>query len=209
MSLFDRVDRLWLEVDGVAIGVYPVPQSIELTSETVKMRFRRSPEIGAIAQGRRFKMSEGPRFVGMFEAVVRSGSGSLIPEKQGYSINQEDLESAEITAYYLPTPESRNSITVEIVPSGAATGGNKIAINPNNSTIQASPALEGKTIKLHCVYPQAIVLLDQKIESIVAHFVGDRDGSFYYARAPVEIITGTAKLLKVKILNALETIFLC
>lgn len=183
---FASLWRAWIEIEGtpsLLVNTIANPKSIRVGQSTIRMELRQCPELGAIMQGMKFATQEGTQYVGSFECHLNSTSGTLkaIAGGRSCTIDENDIETAEFSAYYLPDPEKTNAVTLTVLRGGKVSGADEVAIAPGGR-ITASSNLIGKTIKMRVVYPQIIVQTDEAIDTVNAHVVGLwEDGTIKYA----------------------------
>lgn len=169
--------RCWIEVeeaDGAAktVPIYAVRSSIKLdrASNLLTLKFpRKCPELDAVLQG--FKFEPGPRFFGNFEWKATSTSGTLKALGNGFSLSADDLMECDLSAYFVLDEEAKEpkAITLEIVPELTGSG-KQVSLSPGGG-IEVSSDLVGRTVKVRCTYRNAIVVSQQKVETLTAHLI--------------------------------------
>lgn len=182
MLQFRSIWRGWVELEGDPPLLIPRRArrgSIVLGAIDLRLEFSACPELSAVHQGRKFKLQNGGGFVGQFECTPQGTTGRLKPIGSGYSIDAEDLESAEFSAYWLPSEGHAEQIAIV---RDAPTGTRKLRISPGGA-IDLTPDLVGKTIKVRVSYPRIVVQTSEPISTLTAHLVGDlADEAIAYAR---------------------------
>lgn len=151
------------------------PNTIKVNSEHLWMTLQSCPEVSAVLQ--KVRWSNGPSFIGCFEAMAESTTGRLktASDKGGYSIDENDLKTAEFSSYYLPKEDSKEAITIEVVEE--ITDKKQIVISAGGK-YQISSDLVGKNIKVQVLYPHTVQLTETPIETLRVHMVGKwEDGS--------------------------------
>lgn len=164
------------------IPTFAKSNSIEIGDNLISMELRRCPELTPVLQGQKF-LAQNSQFVGNFECSSTGLNGKLKPVSSGraFSIDENDLAEAQLSAYYLPNPEATQAIEVEVVDRIVKS--NQVVIQPGGK-IEVSPNLVGKHLKVRCIYPRIVVFSKEPITTITVHFVGVwQDESIRYATA--------------------------
>lgn len=197
---FKSLLRAWCEIEGsprLPINGYARMNSLRIKGDILTIELPSCPEASALLQGVKYKA--GPSFIGNFECrlsgttgVLKTASGS-----RGYSIDENDLKTCSFMAYYLPSADAKEAVTVDVV--AAITGSNQIVIR-SGGRIETSRNLIGNTIKVQVRYPETVMLSDEKVESLYVHMVGVwEDDSLRYAGVSGCTFEAEGKLLKVRL----------
>lgn len=122
---------------------------------TLVLRFSPVKEVGILAQGY-MPIYAGDTVAGMFEAQIQGGTGSLKALSSGFDIGPEDLQNSMMAYYEVGEPsekpdQQRIGVPVQVV--AAITGKRQVRLIPKTRTVQASPDLNGKTVKIRCEFP--------------------------------------------------------
>lgn len=201
MLLFKSLWQAWCEIEDadcrIPIPVHAKPQSLRLDGDFLYLDFPTCPEASAVRQGLKFQ--QGEAFTGCFQCLLTSESGTLEPlsRSNSYSIDDTDLKEASFSAYYLPSKDSQDAVTVAIVPE--VTANHQIQIRAGGR-LRASHDLIGKTLKVQVTYPKTIVMTDEPIQSIYLHLVGEwEDNTIQYVGVTNCVPDLTGGLLRLKL----------
>lgn len=202
---FNTLWQAWCEVEYtpyaevateyIKIPAYANPSTLKLQGSIVWMELGKCPESHAVMQGVMFR--DGGSFTGFFECELTGTTGTLKTSSKsgGYSIDENDLTTCLFSAYYLPSADSKEAVTIEIVNEITSHCQIKIAAG---GKIVVSQDLVGRTVKVAAIYPKTIVLTDEKIKSLFLHLVGESsEGKTIYAGYSGCKIEPVAGLLKV------------
>lgn len=201
MIPFSELWQAWCEVETatgkIPIPVYAKPQSLRIDGAFIWLELGKCPEASAVMQGCMF--SDGGPFTGNFECALTSTSGVLktASGSGGYSIDEDDLKTCLFSAYYCPSPDSQEAVTVSVVDE--LSGPCQIMIFAGGR-VAASQDLVGKTIKVAATWTKTILMSQDKVQSIYLHLVGESpEGKTLYAGYSGCKIEPVAGLLKVEL----------
>jgi hypothetical protein len=157
-----EIVRAWLalespEAQSLVPSACAKPSTIRFNPEekTLSFQLNPCPERNAILMGSRWRQAEG-RFTGLFRGRASGRQGVLTSISAGYSIDSNDLLTAEFKAYCEPRGEERmEAQAIAIVPHTPETMAMRLS---PGGIFEASPDLEGKEIHCQVTYGQGIVL---------------------------------------------------
>lgn len=174
MQHIDYIYRAWIELEAARPDSEPLPIPVFAKSSQTKLadtqltiELNPCPERDAILKGHRFTVGSSS-FNGLFGGVASQGTFTLTPQGSGYSLDQNDLETATLSAFSIPKTTEAQKIVANPVSIGE--GPNSIQIYPGGKA-KCSPDLYGQAIRLSVRYPSAVMISPEPLGTIRAHLV--------------------------------------
>lgn len=168
--------------DSLPVPVFAKPSRTKLSEDRLSIELNPCPERDALLKGKGFAIAA-TNFAGMFEGVAAQGVFRLRPQGSGYSLDEDDLLTSELSAWSMPKSASKQAkITANPITIGS--GPNSIQIMADGKA-RCSADLYGQSIRLRVAYPQAIVMSSEPVGTLRAHLVvRDAGGAIAYLGLP-------------------------
>lgn len=180
MLQISKVLKAWLEiVDDPPVVVPAFAQAssvtVNTTDGTLYMEFAATTaELDAVAAGKKYEVRSGYASTTMLELTPVSTTATAKDTRKSaaYEIEEQNPETTSALAFLPPPAGTTQATPLEIVAVGQVKGKNRIAIAAGGKC-EVSSNLVGKTIKIQMPvsYPEAVLILQEPIESIIAHLV--------------------------------------
>lgn len=174
MQHIEHIYRTWIELEPVRPGsdplpipVFAKPSQTKLADTRLTIELNPCPERDAVLKGHRFTVGASS-FNGLFEGMASQGTFTLTPQSSGYSLDEDDLKTATITAFSVPKTTDAEKIVANPVKIG--TGPNSIQVMPGGKA-KCSSDLYGQSIRLSVRYPSAVMISPEPVGTIRAHLV--------------------------------------
>ena len=190
--MLDRIYRLWVEIDpsehgpALPMPTYAKPATIRLEKESLSFELNPCPHRGALLSGKRWAV-QATNYKGLFSGVLSKPTGILKPKKSGYTLDNDDLKTAELIAYATDPISHKSSrhdnltgTQIRVLPlKTPISAPNQMRVQ-SGAAVEVSPNLVGQRITLEVGYAEAVTTAPEPAKSLTAHLVGILGDAFYH-----------------------------
>lgn len=166
-----KVWRAWIALDEIPVPAYAFPATASIKDDAFIAEMGHCAEWGPISRGKKPLRSES-RVSGFFKGSCGPTGGKLSATSSGFSIDAEDLQTAEFTAF---TRDGEKTNPVRVLTTGGLDGQPRTIFLKPGGVFDSSPDLATASLTVVVGYSSYIEASSEDIADVTLYVVGKSD----------------------------------